>query len=233
VIDYIDKKFYSGFGDNWDDEIFRKSILQLVKENDRILDVGAGAGIVAQMNFKGHAREVCGVDLDERVLQNPYLDDAKIGTAECIPYDDASFDVVFSDNVLEHLEEPERVFLEVNRVLKKGGVFLIKTPNKFHYVPLVASLTPHRLHRYYNKRRGREAEDTFPTRYRANSKGALRRLAEQSNFELSELRHIEGRPEYLRISSVTYLAGLSYERVVNRFKFLSSLRVLLIAEFRK
>jgi len=35
------------------------------------LDLGAGAGIVSQMNFKGIASRVCGIDPDERVLSNP------------------------------------------------------------------------------------------------------------------------------------------------------------------
>jgi SAM-dependent methyltransferase len=42
---------------------------------------------------------------------------------------DASFDVVVSVEVLEHVEEDDRFVSEVSRVLKPGGTFLMTTPN--------------------------------------------------------------------------------------------------------
>ena len=62
---------------------------------------------------------------------------------------------------MEHLEDPETVFGEINRVLKPGGIFLFKTPNRRHYMPLIAQLTPYRFHQFINKLRGRDSEDTF------------------------------------------------------------------------
>jgi hypothetical protein len=50
------------------------------------------------MEFRGLAARFCGVDPDERVLENPYLDDARVGVGEAIPYEDATFDGVFSDS---------------------------------------------------------------------------------------------------------------------------------------
>jgi predicted nicotinamide N-methyase len=55
-----------------------------------VLDIGAGAGIVSQMNFKGLARRIHGIDPDPRVLENPYLNQASIGNAEHIPHEDKS-----------------------------------------------------------------------------------------------------------------------------------------------
>jgi SAM-dependent methyltransferase len=81
-----------------------------------------------QMNFRGLAARVCGVDLDPRVVDNPALDEGRVANADRIPYENERFDVVFSDNVLEHLDEPLSVFREVARVLKPGGRFLFKTP---------------------------------------------------------------------------------------------------------
>jgi 2-polyprenyl-3-methyl-5-hydroxy-6-metoxy-1,4-benzoquinol methylase len=85
---------------------------------------------------------------------------------------------VFPDNVLEHLYEPEEVFREVARVLKPGGVFLFKTPNKWHYMPTIAQLTPHGFHRAVNRWRGRAEIDIFPTRYRANTYADVAHLAD-------------------------------------------------------
>ena len=229
----LDRRFYPGVNDNWDDILFREAILGIVSAESRVLDVGAGAGIVEQMNFKGTAAEVCGIDLDPRVLENRHLDEGKVSGVEAIPYDDASFDVVICDNVLEHLDEPHAAFAEIARVLKPGGVFLFKTPNKYHYMPLIARLTPHWFHRYVNKLRGREAVDTFPTRYRANSKKNLASLARSARLHVDRLDLIEGRPEYTRIFCPLYLIGVLYERLVNATERLASLRILLIGRMSK
>lgn len=199
----------------------------------RVLDVGAGAGIVSQMNFKGKFTHVCGIDPDPRVVKNPYLDEGKVAVAEKIPYEDASFDLIFSDNVLEHLDHPEEVFAEVNRVLRPGGIFLVKTPNKKHYVPLIARWTPHRFHRFFNRLRGRDSEDTFPTRYKANSPRDLQKLSEAAGLSIESIRLVESRPEYLRLNPFTYLIGIAYERLVNKLEFLRGFRVILLGVFRK
>ena len=230
---WLDQKLYPGFAKNWDDQIFRDSILENLQPTMHLLDLGAGAGIVSQMNFRGKVAKVCGVDLDRRVEQNPYLDEGRISDAGRIPYSDASFDFVFSDNVLEHLAEPRMVFSEVARVLTPGGVFMFKTPNKWHYMPTIARLTPHRFHQFVNRMRGRDEIDTFPTLYRANTKGDVTRLAQQTGFQVIEIKRIEGRPEYLRMSSLTYLFGAAYERMVNACEMLASFRVVLIASLRK
>ena len=89
------------------------------------MDLAAGAGIVKEMNFKGVVKEVHGIDLDKRVLENKYLDFPAIGNCENLPYEDNKFDLVFSDNLLEHLEHPEKVFSEIDRVLKNDGIFFL------------------------------------------------------------------------------------------------------------
>lgn len=198
-----------------------------------VLDLGAGAGIVREMNFKGLAGKVCGVDLDERVTTNPMLDEGKVSDAGRIPYPDETFDVVFADNVMEHLADPSAVLAEVRRVLKPGGVFLFKTPNKTHYMPTIARLTPHWFHQLVNRLRGRAEVDTFPTLYRANTKRAVQRLANSAGFAVASIDRIEGRPEYLRIAWPAYLLGAAYERLVNSTEALAAFRILLIAELRK
>jgi len=233
MVERIDRAFYPGVRSNWDDEALRQAILNKLRPDHVVLDVGAGAGILPQMNFKGLAARVCGVDLDPRVMANPMLDEGKVADAGRIPYGDAIFDLAFADNVLEHLDDPLTVLREVARVLKPNGVFIFKTPNKRHYMPTIARATPHWFHGYYNRLRGRDEVDTFPTHYRANTKGDVARLAAAAGLVAQDIRCIEGRPEYLRISPVTYLAGAAYERVVNTTQALEGLRVVLIGILRK
>lgn len=233
LVSWLDRKFYPEFSCNWDDAMFRQRILDRLNPSATILDLGAGAGIVGAMNFRDVAGRVCGVDLDPRVVDNPYLDEGLVSDSGSIPYPDESFDLVFSDNVFEHLEDPAAVLREVHRVLRQGGYLLFKTPNRRHYMPLIARLTPHRFHQFVNRIRGRAEVDTFPTFYRANSPADVRALAGESGFEVAAIELIEGRPEYLRMTAPTYLAGAAYERLVNRFDALARLRILLVAQLRK
>lgn len=233
LIARIDRAVYPGFERNWDNRLFREKILAHLRPDSIVLDLGAGAGIIPQMNFRGEAAQVCGVDIDPRVVDNSMLDEGRVANAEGIPYENDRFDLVFSDNVLEHLNEPDAVFREVARVLKPGGVFLFKTPNKWHYMPTIARLTPHGFHQYVNRQRGRAEIDIFPTRYYANTRADVARLAERSGLRLERVERIEGRPEYLRFTWPTYLLGALYERLVNSTEALAPFRILLVGALRK
>jgi SAM-dependent methyltransferase len=233
ITKWIDQAWYPAYLNNWDDNLFRERILDQLKPDSVILDLGAGAGIVSQMNFKGLAQRVCGVDLDSRVVDNAMLDEGRISDAGEIPYDDGVFDVIFSDNVMEHLSQPLTVYKEIKRVLKPGGKFLFKTPNKWHYMPTIARMTPHGFHQYINRVRGRSEVDTFPTCYCSNTLGDVKRLAFESGLVLERLERIEGRPEYLRMAWPLYLLGVAYERLVNAADFMEPFRVLLIGTISK
>jgi SAM-dependent methyltransferase len=198
-----------------------------------MLDFGAGRGALVELNFQNEVAYVCGVDVDDAVKKNPFLHEAGIIENNVIPYPDSHFDLVVSSYVLEHLEHPETSFAEIHRVLKPDGLFIARTPNKHHYVPLIASMTPQWFHEYVNVKRGRAAVDTFPTFYRANSPRAIHRCAERAGFLVREIDLYEGRPEYLRLSLPTYLTGLAYERLVNAFDFLSMFRVGMTATLQK
>ena len=229
----IDHALYPHFHKNWGDSVLRARILRRIRPTSYVLEIGAGAGIVSQMNFRGLAARVYGVDLDRRVRMNPYLDEAQVADATELPYPDSEFDVVFADNVLEHLAEPLQVFREVRRMLRPGGCFLFKTPNCWHYVAVAARLTPYSFHRFFDSLRGRAADDTFQTLYRANTARDIGYLASQAGFDVELLEYIEGRPEHLRPWWPTYLLGAAYERCINMTERLAFLRAVLIGELRK
>lgn len=233
AIDWLDGFLYPGFSDHWDDWLFRREILKYLNSSTVLLYLGAGAGILPQMDFRDHVSLACGMDIEPCGLNNPFLHEARVGNVEQLPWADKTFDVVVSNNVLEHLSQPATVFSEVRRVLKPSGVFLAKTPSSLHYVALLARCIPYRFHQWFNQRRGRVAKDTFPTRYKVNSVRRLRRYCLSAGLFVEDIQHIEGRPEYLRFSVPSYLAGALYERVVNGTRILSSFRAVLIAVMRK
>ncbi|MDH3662877.1 MAG: class I SAM-dependent methyltransferase [Alphaproteobacteria bacterium] len=232
---WMDRTFYPDFEDNWDDDRFRLEIVSLLKPHFQCLDYGAGRGNVRQMNFRGLVDFVAGVDPDAAVFDNPYLDDARLLPLPSgeIPYDDESFDLVYCTNVMEHVEYPEATFKEVARVLKPGGIFMAKTPNKNHYMPLIARITPVSFHRFYNGLRGRKTHDTFETQYKCNSPGQVRKYQKQTGFELQEINLWEGRPEYLRIFWPLYVFGIVYERIVNATNLLAPFRSVMVFRVQK
>lgn len=232
---WMDATFYPEHTDNWDDILFRKILSERINAESSCLDYGAGRGNVEQMGFRGIAKFIAGVDPDPAVLENPHLDEAKVLDLEknVIPYEDNTFDLVYSDNVMEHVQNPEPIFREVYRILKPGGLFLSKTPNKWHYMPIVARSTPTAFHKFYNKMRGRKEVDTFPTTYMCNTKGAVVEHALKCGFQVKDIRFVEGRPEYLRLTAFTYSLGFLYERLVNSIPFLAAFRCVIIFELHK
>lgn len=232
---FLDQKLYPNHQDNWDDDLFRQRLLDVVTTDMSCLDFGAGRGNVQQLDLRGHANYIAGVDPDPIVAENPFLNDAKVLDLDTqkIDFPDHTFDVAYADNVFEHIPDPEITLGELFRVLKPGGVLMAKTPNIWHYMPMIARYTPSWFHRLYNSLRGRAEQDTFPTLYRANSRKAIRQLAGEAGFEVSSIDVVEGRPEYLRILAPAYLMGAVYERCVNSSDSFEDLRCVLYIHLTK
>lgn len=85
-----------------------------------VLDVGCGEKPYRSL-FDGVAQRYVGMD----VAEGPHVD--VVGSAEALPFEDASFDVVLCSQVLEHVEHPQRVIAEARRLLRPGGVMLLST----------------------------------------------------------------------------------------------------------
>lgn len=96
----------------------------------KILDVGCGTGSLAlQMGFMG---EVYGIDNNPvaiQLAQKRGFKRCQVGSALKIPFMDGSFDVVIAADLLSQLtfEESAILLREVKRVLKPGGIFLLRT----------------------------------------------------------------------------------------------------------
>lgn len=170
---------------------FYTRVNALVDEMSRVLDFGAGRGHWAvdpmpSMSrnlrwLKGRVAEVVGTDVDPAVLSNPSLDSARVVELGApLPFEDGTFDMIIADYVLEHINkaDAQAVADDVMRVLKPGGWFAARTPNKWGMIGVGARIVPNRMHvRLLEKLQpGRQAEDVFPTRYSMNTKRDLRRL---------------------------------------------------------
>ena len=87
-----------------------------------VLDVGCGNKPYASW-FNGVSKYT-GSDVVQSSLNKVDV----ICPATALAFDDGSFDTVFSTQVLEHVDDHQRAFAEINRVLKPGGYFIFSVP---------------------------------------------------------------------------------------------------------
>lgn len=99
-----------------------------MKSNSRILDFGCGSGAcVMEYRKAGIDAYGCDIIIEEK---DPHLRPVERGSNK-IPFEDNSFDFVYSDQVMEHVQDHASVLAEISRVLKPGGVSLHIFPSKW------------------------------------------------------------------------------------------------------
>ena len=97
-----------------------------------ILDVGCGCGTFARILFNGVTVDA-GVDCDaeqvERARAMRCFEELEVAKVEGLPFESEQFGTVFSNRVLEHVQDIDSALRQVHRVLKSGGAFYLTVPN--------------------------------------------------------------------------------------------------------
>ncbi len=120
----------------------RQAVKLGIPRGGQVLDIGTGPGYIAMeiaSLLRGEAG-VVGLDLSAAMLQIAARNAAerglqdyiswKEGDAGRMPFPDASFDGVVSSGSLHHWDDPLTVFNELARVLKPGGIALIRDTHR-------------------------------------------------------------------------------------------------------
>lgn len=111
-------------------------ILNLTEANSKCLELGCGSGTYA-VELSGNGRNCLASDISEKALELTKIKGKELYNIEIpvklidaynIPYPDNTFDLVFSDGMIEHLDIP-KAFAEMKRVLKLGGYMVAKIPS--------------------------------------------------------------------------------------------------------
>src|SRR6201991_2165154 len=105
-------------GRTW--ETLARSLLQLLATGD-VLDIASGDGVTAEL-LAPHAHSIVCLDSSERVV-----DAARTGDTHALARGEGQFDLVLLLHALSYSEQPQKVFDEVTRVLKRGGRLLVST----------------------------------------------------------------------------------------------------------
>lgn len=228
------------YGDGLRDgtQIFYQWLRKKIRPDFIVLNIGAGNPPMAVpvSLLKNHVRQVIGVDVSERVLENPNLNQAVLIDGRHLPFPDGHFDLAWADYTMEHVGDPLGLVMEIARVLKPNGSFFFRTPNRRHYVSLAARWIPFRFHQTLaNQAQGfpKYAYERFPTLYRFNSHCQIVDVCQRAGFQKVELRWLETEPTYLVFHPIPYLLGVGYERLVNRFKPLEGLRVNILGRLER
>ncbi|KUK14404.1 MAG: Methylase involved in ubiquinone/menaquinone biosynthesis [bacterium 42_11] len=134
------KEYFDTVAVRWDkmrssffSEAVREKAIALaeVEEGKRALDVGAGTGFITEGLIE-RGLVVVAMDRSKAMLKrmkkkfsDPYRVIYLIGEAEDIPLLDGSFDYVFANMCLHHVENPDKAIREMVRVLKPRGKLVI------------------------------------------------------------------------------------------------------------
>lgn len=159
--------------------------------SSRVLNIGCGIGRV-EKHLAPHVAEIWGVDISGEMvakgrdrlgrLSNVHLKELALGEF-LRSFPDASFDLVFSLLVLQHMEKEDafRYLEDAFRVLKPGGIVFVQLPNFLSPEYTEAFLAPVRRH------------DRNPGRVRVYTSEEANHILRLAGFEVREVQFQAGR----------------------------------------
>lgn len=120
-------------------EVYYRLIRQHVR--GRLLDHGCGKVPLYGM-YRDLADEVVCIDWGTSLHETSHVDHF-VDLNERMPFPDQSFDTILSNDVLEHLKEPDLAWGEMTRVLRPSGKAIVTVPFLYHLHE-----EPHDYHRF-------------------------------------------------------------------------------------
>ena len=160
------------------------------------LDVGCGHHLLPPWRLAQErvlfaaAKQIVGMDYDfPSLLKHRTISQKIQATADRLPLAENYFDVATANMVVEHLDNPQIQFAEINRVLKPGGVFIFHTVNENGYFARLRKIVPEALVKKLTRLLdGRAADDVFAVQYKANRAETINALARKTNFTVEKIK---------------------------------------------
>ena len=134
----------------------RAFVLANVAAGERVLDIGCGAGefsaALAEAGALPIAVDVAAEALRRAAARVPDLDRRLWRDGEPLPLDDASVDVVWAGEVIEHVADVAPWLSELRRVLRPRGTLLLTTPHHGPLTLLRLAMSPRRFAAHFDPR---------------------------------------------------------------------------------
>jgi SAM-dependent methyltransferase len=170
-------------------ELRRTFLLGEIRPGDRVLDLGCGAGAFTAEIARGGASvvgvEVAGTAIARARARHPHLDFRLAPIDGPLSLDDASFDLVWASEVIEHVADTARWLSEVRRVLAPGGRLALTTPSHGRL-----RLTLGGIERF---------SEPLGDHLHLYTRRSLRRVLEELGFEAVWVRAVGGPPLLRRV----------------------------------
>lgn len=123
----------------YEQDMRQRAVTELLNpsKGELILDVGCGNARDVIV-FANNGTKCSGVDFSSGMIKEGKKDidkiglkniDLIVGSGTNLPFKDETFDKISCSETIEHIPNYEDVVVEMNRVLKRGGVLVITTPN--------------------------------------------------------------------------------------------------------
>lgn len=130
--EWSENKFYHYSATEY--AVNQQNILELLQglSEVKLLDVGCGDGKFSLEIMKRTSPcELYGIDNNKSIIKESQMRgiDVIIVDAQHLPFLEESFDIVVTNQVIEHVLNVDQFLNEVRRVVKKNGIFLLSTPN--------------------------------------------------------------------------------------------------------
>lgn len=214
--------------------VLERKIADNIDQGSKVLDVGCGRNAATLAKFIGQAGTLYGVDVTEFTVDDENLILLREDASNMKSIESCSIDVAYSRSVMEHVKNPDSMYKEIHRVLKKGGIYIFLTPSIFDYASIISYLIPNKFHPYIVKTtEGRDEIDVFPAYYKSNSKSKIMNLAKSNGFVVREFEYIGQYPSYLAFNRVFFWLGCMYQKFVLKHRVLNPLQGWILCTIEK
>lgn len=164
-------------------------LLEHVHSGECVLDVGCGEGrftaALADAGAQAVGIDVAQEPLRRALVERPELDLRVVPAVGSWPLEDASFDVVWAGDTIEHVADTAGWLSEVRRVLRPGGLLLLSTPAHGPWTLLGVALSRRAFRAHFDPR---------SDHLRFYSRASLAELLGEFGFAEIGLRGLGGVP---------------------------------------